>query len=227
MYRKIAFFIVCFMLVQYAHAQELQIPVGIRYKYASDETNQEGKKILATLLEGDPDQVLINNTFAGSAICGPYIWYRLKNYPQTVDLSKSMAPSSMPIFKDGKVEKFIVMEGRVLRTPRDGEIFWEVFKKEYVKGQKFDIRKLSSKELSELWAMIAWDIEEPIFIAESGSTKIIFNLIQKNSKLRLFYIDDFSDTDLKNSIGLICAPQDLQNTIKELIQKYSGNAQQD
>jgi hypothetical protein len=220
--RNILFFIFFFIFTQCVYAQEVQVPSGIRYKYANAETNKESERIISILLEGSVDAALINDVLSGPVICGPYIWYRLKDYAETSNLSHSFSPSSIPIYKNGKIDKYIVMEGRLLRTTEDGNIFWEIFKKHYLQKQKFHIRKLTPEELSELWAMIAWDIEEPIFIAENGNTKILFHFGQKNGKMNLFYIDDFSDVNIKTSIGVECAPEELNNTIKKLMQKYSG-----
>ncbi len=54
------------------------------------------------------------------------------------------------------------------------------------------IRKLGPDELSLYWAMIPFDIQEPIYILEAGDKRFLLNLIADKDKFSVMWVDELS-----------------------------------
>jgi hypothetical protein len=64
---------------------------------------------------------------------------------------------------------------------------WNELRKE-INGEKFIIRKLNERELQYYWAVISFDIDEPLLIVETSTHKYILNILKKN--LKLMWLDE-------------------------------------
>ena len=67
--------------------------------------------------------------------------------------------------------------------------FWRAFAKQ-AEFTELKIRKLNSEELSIFWAMISFDITEPIFIVEGKQQKVLL-VFTSPDDLSVAWIDDY------------------------------------
>jgi hypothetical protein len=74
-------------------------------------------------------------------------------------------------------------------------LFWRAFSaRTDFSGLK--IRKLNAEELKIFWAMIPFDITEPLFILESEQHKLLV-VFKAPDELRIAWIDDYQNVALK------------------------------
>ena len=66
---------------------------------------------------------------------------------------------------DGRPQRTILKEGL---TKEEAEAFWKAFVKKY-SADESTIRRPTSEEFRLYWAMIPYDITEPLFVVESKS----------------------------------------------------------
>jgi hypothetical protein len=64
---------------------------------------------------------------------------------------------------------------------------WDQLRQE-VKGKTVTLRKATYKELQYYWAVISFDIEEPLLVAETAEHSYILNLSPKT--LKLVWLDE-------------------------------------
>ena len=96
---------------------------------------------------------------------------------------------------DGSIKEVKKFEGKAFQTRNEILIFWKAFRT-IADFTNFKIRKLNPTELRLYWAMIPYDITEPIFILQSKKHKI---LIAFNSpeNLKISWIDDYQNIFLE------------------------------
>ena len=81
--------------------------------------------------------------------------------------------------------------GKLFQLPDEVWVFWNAF----VKRTDFTdlkIRKLNPFELEFYWAMISFDITEPLFILESKRHKIL-TVFTSPDDLTIVWIDDYQN----------------------------------
>ena len=161
-------------------AEDVTIPPGIRYKKASPEVNEQAKQHLKTTFTAQAKDADVLSLFESHVICGPGLWPDIKNNPAVSKLTKGTVTLNEGTQK---------LEGKLFQSPEEVLIFWNAFKQRTdFTGLK--IRKLIPDELKTFWAMISFDIEEPIFILESPKHKI---LVDFTSDGKILWIDDYQD----------------------------------
>ena len=64
----------------------------------------------------------------------------------------------------------------------DKKKVWTEFRKE-IYGHDYIIRKLKENELQYYWAIISFDIDEPLLIVETKDHKYILNILKDSMKL--------------------------------------------
>ncbi|MEQ1642434.1 MAG: hypothetical protein ABL959_03185 [Pyrinomonadaceae bacterium] len=156
-----------------------QIPDGVRYKKALPEVNSAAKQLLETSLTVLPEK--LDLTLFGSAVMvGPTLWDSLS------DLQKDKFK------KDSTPVKLMVgsaaMEGRGVRTDEQKRFLWKTVI-EKLATQRYSVRPANSDEISYYWAIVPFDIEEPLFVVDAGNTKVLVNLTVKEKKIQFFWID--------------------------------------
>lgn len=175
-------------------ADEMVIPEGIRYKATTDEANQRAKDRLTRFFTAQAKKQDVLSLFETRLICGPALWMELKKDETLSKLKEGVITFHLPVVSQGK-PAFQKMDGKLFQTPDELWAFWKVF----VKRTDFSdlkIRKLNPMELRIYWAMISFDITEPIFILESGKHKILAAFVSPDNP-KIFWIDDYQSVGFK------------------------------
>jgi hypothetical protein len=124
-------------------------------------------------------------------ICGPGLWHNIKDDAEMKKLTMGVTKFKVPM-KDGVQ----VLEGKLFQSKEDVSQFWKAFWRRYKADPQAKIRHTSARELSLYWAMISYDIEEPIFTIETKDAVILANFWAKEMKLG--FIDDYKDVHSKD-----------------------------
>lgn len=163
---------------------------GIVYKPASQERNEKARGYLTALMKDA--SAAYSATQGQRFMCGPSLWSQLRKDPKAAGIGG--APAIMMIPSGGQVMK---MEGRLLQSDEDLLNFWEALFSQ-VEFSTVSIRKLSENEKDIYWTMIAWDIEEPVFVVEGSMHNLIVDLsVDESGALEVFWIDDISGYTVK------------------------------
>ena len=132
-----------------------KVPDRVRYKVAADDVVAKSAAILRAALEPN-----------GTPPCGktlmvfPGAWSDLQNIPN-LSLADSK-PASFPRNKNR------IDEGRVFFG--SGESTKILAHLRSLLGNRPTVRAFKTQELARWWIFIPFDIEEPIFVVESGTT---------------------------------------------------------
>ena len=160
-----------------ASAQKIDsvaLPRGVVYHYCSPATLEKARKVLLKELTGTAP-VDFN---AGTLIVGPALWARYKDVP----LLQGIPGSDLTIRFDNQQ-----LAGKVTQSKEDFDKVWSQLRAE-VKGEKITLRKATTPELQYYWAVISFDIDEPLFIAETSAHRYLLNLTPKD--LKLVWLDE-------------------------------------
>lgn len=173
--KTILLILITMMFQVQASSQHLKIPEGISYKKTDQLTNQQAIEKLEEELE-EPRYSVFNNFF----YCGPNIWERYVLKPSVGSIKKGNITFKVP-FNKGFIDK----KGKLIQSQADYQLIWDQLIIDF-SDSEFNIRKLTSDELQEFWSIIFYDIEEPIFVLENKSHKVVVDL---DSNLKIQFID--------------------------------------
>ncbi len=159
------------------------VPPGVRYIKAFDELNDSTKKRLEALFSRTP--VNLATILAPRLICAPQPWQDLKNESPLKGMK--ISPANMVLSsRNGRTQEF---EGALFQTQTELVAFSAAMEKYLsVSGGPFVIRKLNAEEIGIYWAMIPWDITEPIFVAENREHKLVMHFTEDGKAV--FWIGD-------------------------------------
>ena len=210
-----------------AKPQDIELPFGIRYLKVPEELNAQAKDLIGKAFLSNEVHSSESSIFQPYFICGPYLWHKIKDDPMVGDLSKAYKPFAVPIYKDEKLFGYRLMLAAFARDRSDAKIFRKLFAKYIQLQDEAVIRKLNTEELKDYWAMIGWDITEPIFMMDDGKTKVIVNLkVSQDGKHSLFWIDDFSGDLKEDEIGEFCRSYDFQSAMVNFMKKHGLGKQE-
>ncbi|PYP91140.1 MAG: hypothetical protein DMG65_08670, partial [Candidatus Angelobacter sp. Gp1-AA117] len=181
------FFCLAMSCIAFAQSPDtkLDIPAGVKYKFASDEVNAAAKAVLEKALAGD--QAVLKHLLSQSATCGPMLWQTLKPVAGPVLLNTK--PMTMIVATPAGV----VTESRALASDEARQAFWVALTGKYPQLASAKVRKAKANEISYYWATIPFDIEEPFFAIEAGRDVFIAQIAHDKSKTALFWIDLVGD----------------------------------
>jgi hypothetical protein len=172
------------ILLTCAAAMSQDVPEGVVYKTAPEPVNAAAKSALQTALASEQFPEAI---FGEVTVCGPMLWKVLKPSADTVLLS------AKPVIAMITDPEAIHAEGKRLLSADERRAFWILWQKKYPGLKKATIRKARADELSFYWATIPFDIEEPLFVVDTGSERFIVHMMNKQEKTTLFWIDLVGD----------------------------------
>ncbi|RPI78568.1 MAG: hypothetical protein EHM45_06115 [Desulfobacteraceae bacterium] len=188
--KKITYFLIAAAIfISAMTAQE--IPPGVRYIKASDELNGKALKKLETIFCQNP--IKLNTLFGSKVVCGPQPWLTLKKENPLKDMN--ITPANIFVPKStGGAQKF---EGALFQSKTEITAFCTSMEK-YLEadGSAFKIRKPNSIELQIYWAMIPYDITEPIFVADNKNHKLLMHFLEDGETV--LWIGDFNKMHIKN-----------------------------
>jgi hypothetical protein len=173
-----------------AAATAQEVPAGVNYKVAPESVNAAAKSALqAALASGQfPEEM-----FGGVTVCGPMLWKALKPSADKVLLG------AKPVIAMITDPEPIHAEGKRIISADERRSFWTLWRNKYPGLKNPSIRKARADELAFYWATIPFDIEEPLFVADTSSERFIVHLLNKDQKITLFWIDLVGDLrTLKN-----------------------------
>ena len=155
---------------------------GIIYKPCSEDLNIKAKELFQAEITS-PKYLLFDKML----YIGPILWSRLKKDSTINKISGGNLQLLTPFYDDkGKLVEEKIIQGKLIQSKEDYKIIWNYIIKELAQAP-VSYRKLSSKELSYYWAIIFFDIEEPIFIVENSKIKL---LVDMKSDLNLLWLDE-------------------------------------
>jgi hypothetical protein len=154
--------------------EKITIPKGIVYKYCDPKIVEKAKFLITTNLTDSTKYDLCDNIL----IIGPVLWKRFKN----IDILNKIEGGNTTFHVD-KDE----LSGKMTQDNADTKKVWTELRKE-INGEKFIIRKLNEKELQYYWAVISFDIDEPLLVVETSSHKYILNILKDS--LKLMWLDE-------------------------------------
>ena len=152
----------------------VNIPKGVVYKYCDPAIVEKAKELILKELGSAPSYKLNS----GVMFVGPTLWKRYKNIP---------ALGNIP---GGNVTINFNKEQLSAKMTQDAEGFekiWTQVRKEVAIDQ-VKIRKAGYGELQYYWAVISFDIDEPLLIAETNEHRYLLNLSAKD--LTLVWLDE-------------------------------------
>lgn len=163
------------------------IPSGVRYKPIDGKLNEKIRSDLSGNFADGPAGVM--TLFQQPCICGPAYWSIIKTRSDAK--FKNPIPSSfkIPNTTTGKTNE---LKGATFKNYDDLAILANMFANDV--GSNPVIRKLYPQEISLFWAMIPFDIEEPLYILENKNRHFLLCLsIDKTTgKYFPFWIDEIS-----------------------------------
>lgn len=156
----------------------VSIPKGVVYKYSDATIITKAKDLIRKELS-DSASYEMNG---GIVFIGPELWSRYKNIAEL----NNIPGGNVTIKFDGKN-----LSGKMTQDIEGFKKIWDQVRKE-VKGNNYTLRKPTSKELQYYWAVISFDIEEPLLIAQTNEHRYILNLSPKD--LKLVWLDEVPAT---------------------------------
>lgn len=166
----------------------VDIPEGVRYKKASRDVNEKARKRLADLFRAPLKPQIPDDAFARMPICGPFLWSKIKHLPEMKALKKGRVVVSMPIYERGKLVRRQEMQGKMFQDKAEIREFWKAICKIIGRDERFRIRWPTKDELKIYWALIPYDIGEPIFVLESDRHTLLVDFVDGQDQM--FWIDD-------------------------------------
>ena len=165
-----------------ATAQE--IPPGVRYIKASDELNGKALKKLEAIFSQNP--IKLNTLFGSKVVCGPQPWLTLKKENPLKNMNITPAKIIVQI-STGGIQEF---EGALFQSETEMTAFCTGMEKYLgTDVSAFKIRKPNANELQIYWAMIPYDITEPIFVADNKDHKLLMHFLEDGETI--LWIGDF------------------------------------
>ena len=164
------------LLGHFSYAQQIDIPEGVKYQKASDEINNKALELIKQEIS-NPTYALFEDVL----YCGPQLWDRFVLVPKMSVIVKGNIKFKVP-------ENGLLIEkmGKLIQNQKEFVLVWDQVVHDF-KGTDYKIRKLTSTELQYFWAIIFYDIEEPLFIVENDKYSLIIDFSQ--TKLKLLFIE--------------------------------------
>ena len=145
---------------------DIDIPEGIIYIKASDEINNMALDYFKSLINGDE---IIHEESPNMILIGPNLWSSLRNIEQY-----SSSPTIPVDFYDPSTNR--ISEGAALRFEEKTYLFLVVFQNILRMIETVEIRKLTNNELKYYWAIIGWEINEPIYVIKTETFKYVIEM---------------------------------------------------
>ena len=194
----------------------IQIPHGVRYKYATDEVNRQAEVELLKSFGSGADSAVIGSR----VIIGPSLWRTLATDTGLARIEKGAVAFKVPTRDaSGNVIRTREFQGKLIQSPQDAQTLYRALAA-MTGGKPLNVRKLRPAELSYYWALISWDIEEPVFALETGTTTL---LLQLGPDRKLMYVDQLGVEAPESASGFKLERIHLYQPDKELSPRLGGD----
>jgi hypothetical protein len=161
------------------------VPAGVTYKKTMQDDNIAASSLLFAMLANTQDEAL-EEIVSGVLICGPGLWLEMNG---TLEGNLHGTSRSVHVFPGTPTRRG---EGRGLITPEDRKVFLQALRKRYA-GKLVWVRRPSATALVYYWNTIPYDIEEPIFTAETDGHVLIAHFRKDVKGIHLFLLDEVVD----------------------------------
>jgi len=129
-------------------------------------------------------------------ICGPGLWRMIKDAPRIAELDPVSATSVVDA-GGGTIQEF---EGALFQTDDQRSALIDVIR-QILSDTEIQIRKPNEHELRIYWALIPYDIAEPIFILDNGERRLLVDFVVDDEAAQLFWIGDMSQFGFRGDGG--------------------------
>ncbi|HEY3780252.1 MAG TPA: hypothetical protein VGL56_04155 [Fimbriimonadaceae bacterium] len=146
------------------------ISPGVRYKKATPQVNAAFVKLLSSLHDKKFSDKERDALFGKAVMCGPNLYGVLKRQLPDAARSGKLLKITVPV-KGGAPQE---LEGRLYNTKDDIDDF-ALTVQSMCTIAPIKVRKPTKDELDYYWAMIPYDIEEPIFVVENSHMSLLVN----------------------------------------------------
>ncbi len=188
---QITRYIMAAALLLAAGAVAQEIPPGVHYIKGSPKLNDKTQKRLEAIFSQNP--VKLSTLLAAPVICAPEPWQSLKQRKEELFKGMKIAPANMIVSSnDGNQQSF---EGALFQTKEQVAAFSKGMEAYLASGGPYKIRKPTTEEIAIYWAMIPYDITEPLFVAENNEHKLLMQF-DKDGK-SIFWIGDLQNVHFK------------------------------
>lgn len=157
---------------------------GVRYHEATAEVNEKAE---AALLKAFGTKK-IGDLFGSIVICGPALWHRIKNMPQVTEHMIASTVFNVPVTSGPNSGKMQKLHGALFQRKEEIDALSEVLG--LVIKSKIRVRRPERDEISIFWALIPYDIEEPVYVVEAGDLRLLVDISKYDNKV--FWIDEVS-----------------------------------
>ncbi len=172
-----------------AAAQE--IPPGVRYIKGSAELNDQTLKRLEAVFAQQP--VKLAPLLAPPVVCAPEPWASVKSAKDSPLQGMKITPANLTIpLSSGGTQQF---EGALFQTDQELVAFSTAMERYLGDGGPYTLRKPNAEELRIYWAMIPFDITEPIFVADNAEHKLLMQFGEDGK--HIFWIVDLQHVRLR------------------------------
>jgi len=154
--------------------EKITIPNGVVYNYTDPKIVEKAKVLIKQNIDDSADYSLSGSML----IIGPVLWNRFKD----IEVLKNIQNGNTT-FHVGKQE----LSGKMTQDVSDSKKAWKEVRNE-INGQAYIVRKLTERELQYYWAVISFDIDEPLLVVETKEHKYILNILKED--LKLMWLDE-------------------------------------
>jgi hypothetical protein len=162
----------------------VDLPPGVRYTPTSEAVNEKASRMLeGAFARPRAELAPALGTFV---VAGPGLWRWLKDAPGA-DKAGVPSPFMLPIGGDPKnLQK---LEGRSYLDADAARELARLLAGALPKGATPKLRRPTRTELAVLWALVPFDLEEPIFVVELGPRNLLAIV---DGKSKIVWLDDLA-----------------------------------
>jgi len=170
---------------------EVTVPAGVVYKKGLAATNRRALDKLSRAFLAADHKLGSDDLLSSTLICGPGLWRNIKDDAQMKKIKTGITKIKVPTNKGTQV-----LEGKLFQGKGEVATFWKTFLRKYKFDGQATIRRPTTGELKLYWAMIPYDITEPIFMVDGKDATILAQFAGEEAKIG--WIDDYKDMRLKD-----------------------------
>ena len=175
------------LFISFAVSGGAQTPDAPWYKKAPEEINLKAKVKLENALSAKPEGVNTEALFAKAVFCGPLLWDALKGRA-----SKELV-DALAVDVHIRMPEAVTKEARAFAKPEQKRLFWKQFIESIRASALPSVRVANRAEIDYYWSTISFDIEEPLYVAELGKFKVLFNFVVTGGEPEIFWMDIVGD----------------------------------
>lgn len=160
---------------------------GIRYKRHSAAKNEVARQRIAAAFGGGPAGV--EKLMSEALLCGSGCWSRTDTGGLVATADFIPAVSKTPV-QGG----FVTRKGAIVRTAKGRQAVAKALSQ--MVGTKPTVRAMTQSELETFWAIIPYDLEDPVLVVEGKGHRLVLDFGWSKSKNILAHVEDLASIKL-------------------------------